>query len=101
MACPFIAAIVGTSMSSTARKGSYIAKARSWGMRGSSRSALPGAPAERKSAPAQKLLPLPVMTTARSARSSRARAIASRKPPSTSGVMLLRFSGRLSVIVAM
>jgi len=62
--------------------------------------ALPGAPAERKSAPAQKLLPLPVTTTARNSRSSRARAIASRKPPSTSGVMLLRFSGRLSVIVA-
>ena len=54
----------------------------------------------RKSAPAQKLLPRPVMTTARTSRSSRTCAIASPKPASTSGVMLLRFSGRFSVIVA-
>jgi hypothetical protein len=53
-----------------------------------------------KSAPAQKLLPLPVMITQRRSSSERARETASRSPSSTSFVMLFRFSGRFSVILA-
>jgi hypothetical protein len=56
--------------------------------------------AARREGPAQKLVPRPVTTTQRSARSAAARATAARNADMTSGVMLLRFSGRFSVIVA-
>src|SRR5262249_27661289 len=75
---------------------------RARGGEGPARSAPPppARAAPRKWAPAQKLEPRPVTTTARSSGSERARPTHSRNAAMTSGVMLLRFSGRSSVSVA-
>ena len=53
-----------------------------------------------KSAPAQKLVPLPVMITHQTSSSSCARWIALTMPSRMSSVMLLRLSGRFNVMVA-
>jgi hypothetical protein len=51
-----------------------------------------------KSAPAEKQLPVPVTISARMAPSARAAPLARANASSSSGVMLLRLSGRSSVM---
>src|SRR5687768_1707804 len=95
-------------MSSSDKNGTYIAYERSCGaaeyselalgLLGSVTRGVSRWSVDLKSAPEEKHEPVPVMTTHRISRSARAAALAVANASSSSGVMLLRLSGRFSVM---
>ena len=99
IAWPFIAAMVGTSMSSTLAKCPYVLYS-DFSHGDMKRSVSAVLARLRKSAPAQKEEPFPVMITQRTSGSALICSIAAPKSCSRSGVMELRLSGRFSVMVA-